>query len=394
MPVTAPKASRPSVPYPPVLHSLTSLRFFAAAWVLLFHFKEFFPGTTLQSASAARLGYLGVDFFFVLSGFVLALVYMPKIDDSRFDYWSFLVRRVARIYPLHILTLVVTLGLSLIGLQLGWDFTVWNMADWQKRETGEILRALFTHLTLIHAWGSTNGLLFNLPSWSISAEWFAYLLFPVFIIACARLFSRPIALVVFCSVALVALDMANTIATGHSLLKATWNIGALRIIPTFALGIALHRLGQAHSLGPRGSLLAFLIALVVLTGLVAFETSEVMIALCLAAIVFLAADAERNGHLKQLCNPFPVLLGEVSYGVYLWHFPLGILAFDVVLARRGDVGSGTALVLIAAVVAAITAVSWVSYKLFEVPARSAIVSAGNALGTPSHFTPRTPPKDD
>ena len=99
------------MPLPAVIHSLTSLRFLAAAWVVFFHFKEFFPDTALQESRFAGYGFLGVDFFFVLSGFVLAHVYLPKVREQRFDYWSFLVRRIGRIYPLHVLTLAVTIGL-------------------------------------------------------------------------------------------------------------------------------------------------------------------------------------------------------------------------------------------------------------------------------------------
>lgn len=72
-------APNSTTPYSAVIHSLTSLRFVAAAWVVVFHFKEFFKGTALDTSPFANYGFLGVDFFFVLSGFVLAHVYLPKL---------------------------------------------------------------------------------------------------------------------------------------------------------------------------------------------------------------------------------------------------------------------------------------------------------------------------
>lgn len=366
-------------PLPAIIHSLTSLRFLAAAWVVFFHFKEYFPNTALQQSNLTGYGFLGVDFFFVLSGFVLAHVYLPKVRAQRFDYWNFLVRRIGRIYPLHVVTLFFTIGVSLAGIALGWNYTLWNLGAWTELENGAIIRALFANLTLIHAWGATPDLLFNLPSWSISAEWFAYLLFPVFILLFAPLLNRPILLTALSVIALIALEAANIMATGKPLLQATWNLGVLRIVPTFALGIALYRLGETHSAGARGALLALAGTLLALIAATLLAAPYVVIVLCLAGIVFLAADVERHGGLAPLCRPFPVLLGEISYSVYLWHFPIGVVAFDVVLAGRGDVGSLGGIAMISGVLALVTLISWISYKFVEVPARSAIIAASQGM---------------
>jgi peptidoglycan/LPS O-acetylase OafA/YrhL len=374
-----------ATPYPAVIHSLTSLRFVAAAWVVVFHFKEYFKGTALNTSPFATYGFLGVDFFFVLSGFVLAHVYLPKLRAGRFDYWNFLVRRVGRVYPLHVLTLVVTLALSIIAAKAGVSYTRWDLGAWMTLPKGDILRGLFTHLTMIHAWGSTKGLLFNLPSWSISAEWFAYLLFPVF-----ALFMRPLlrwpGVLLGVSVALLLLLNTGMVLTAKTeLLRATWNFGAVRIVPEFAIGIALYRFGELYSLGPKGALAGFAAALAGLLAGMWLGAPYVVVVLLLAAVVALCADAERHGGLRAMQRPFPVLLGEISYSVYLWHFPLGVLAFDALLARRGEVGALTGLGLIAAVLAGVTFVSWVSYRLVEIPARKAIIAAGDRLASPAGF---------
>jgi peptidoglycan/LPS O-acetylase OafA/YrhL len=372
-------------PYPAVIHSLTSLRFVAAAWVVVFHFKEYFKGTALDTSPFANYGFLGVDFFFVLSGFVLAHVYLPKLRAGRFDYWNFLVRRVGRVYPLHVLTLAVTLALSIIAAKAGVSYTRWDLGAWMTLPKGDILRGLFTHLTMIHAWGSTKGLLFNLPSWSISAEWFAYLLFPVF-----ALFMRPLlrwpGVLLAVSVALLLLLNTGMVLTAKTeLLRATWNFGAVRIVPEFAIGIALYRFGELYSLGPKGALAGFAAALAGLLAAMWLGAPYVIVVLLLAAIVALSADAERHGGLRAMQRPFPVLLGEISYSVYLWHFPLGVLAFDALLAGRGNGSALAGLGLIGAVLGGVTFVSWVSYRLVEIPARKAIIAAGDRLASPAGF---------
>lgn len=372
-----------TTPYPAVMHSLTSLRFVAAAWVVVFHFKEYFKGTALDTSPFANYGFLGVDFFFVLSGFVLAHVYLAKLRAGRFDYWNFLVRRVGRVYPLHVLTLAVTLALSITAARAGVAYTEWNLGEWMTLPKGDILRGLFAHLTMIHAWGSTKGLLFNLPSWSISAEWFAYLLFPVFALAMRPLLRWPAVLLAVSVVLLLTLNTGMLLAAKTELLRATWNFGAVRIVPEFAIGIALYRFGECYSLGARGALSGFAAALAGLVATMWLGAPNVVV--LLAAIVALCADAERQGGLRVMQRPFPVLLGEISYSVYLWHFPLGVLAFDWLLAGRGDVGGLAGLGLIAAVLAGVTFVSWVSYRLVEIPARKAIIAAGDRLASPTGF---------
>lgn len=374
-----------ATPYPAVIHSLTSLRFVAAAWVVVFHFKEYFKGTALDTSPFANYGFLGVDFFFVLSGFVLAHVYWPKLQAGRFDYWNFLVRRIGRVYPLHVLTLVVTLALSIIAAKAGVSYTEWNLGEWMKLPKGDILRGLFVHLTMIHAWGSTKGLLFNLPSWSISAEWFAYLLFPVFALAMRPLLRWPVVLLAVSVVLLLVLNTGMLLAAKTELLRATWNFGAVRIVPEFAIGIALHRFGERYSLGSTGALAGFAVALAALLMAMWLGAPYVIVVLLLAAIVALCADAERHGGLRAMQRPFPVLLGEISYSVYLWHFPLGVLAFDALLAGRGSVSGLVGLALIAAVLAGVTFVSWLSYRFVEIPARKAIIGAGDRLNAPAGF---------
>ena len=129
-------------------------------------------------------GYLGVETFFVLSGFILSHVYLEAAGEKRFRYGGFLWARLARVYPLHLATLFGMIALGLVGGR-GAGMSGQTAACW----TGASLPA---NLTLIQAWGLAPAAAFNHPSWSISAEWFAYLSFPAFAFVAWRLRERPV----------------------------------------------------------------------------------------------------------------------------------------------------------------------------------------------------------
>ncbi len=87
---------------PQNLKPLTAMRFFAAMWVVAYHFT---PSLGLGMPALVGKGYLGVELFFVLSGFILSHVYMEAFGDRRFRYPDFLWARLARIFPVHLVTL-------------------------------------------------------------------------------------------------------------------------------------------------------------------------------------------------------------------------------------------------------------------------------------------------
>ena len=93
-----------AAPYPQELKPLTSLRFIAAFWVLLYHFKDHL-GLDLGRFGLVAHGFLGVDLFFTLSGFILAHVYLTGLEGGQFGYGGFLKNRIARIYPMHLAAL-------------------------------------------------------------------------------------------------------------------------------------------------------------------------------------------------------------------------------------------------------------------------------------------------
>ncbi|MET3348676.1 UNVERIFIED_ORG: peptidoglycan/LPS O-acetylase OafA/YrhL [Arthrobacter sp. UYEF1] len=140
------------------LNGLTGLRFFAAMAVVLYHLRIYFvpDGDVLAIFS---YGFTGVSFFFILSGFVLTWSHRADVSSGRF-YWS----RVARIWPLHVLTMLVAIWVPSNGFA---SSSGWSAAPFA--------------LTLTQAWIPASPILysFNTVSWSLSCEAFFYLLFPI-----------------------------------------------------------------------------------------------------------------------------------------------------------------------------------------------------------------------
>jgi peptidoglycan/LPS O-acetylase OafA/YrhL len=386
-PATAARAQA----YPDQINALTSLRYLAASWVVFFHLREFTRADLLAHSPFASFGYLGVDFFFVLSGFVLTHVYKRDVDAGRFDYWGFITKRFGRIYPMHLVTLVAFIALGLVSVKLGLTYEIWDPGAPFRLDKGQLMRGLITHLTLIHAWGSTQGLMFNLPSWSISAEWFAYLQFPIYMVLFKAVKGGPFAKLAMAAGLFVVMAGAAAVALRLELTRLSWNMGVLRILPEFLLGVGLYVFGQRWSAGPLGAriglaLCGALVAVALVFGSLrdGFVIPGAMVAvLGLAGIVLFAADADRCGVLRPLSAPFFVLLGEVSYSVYMLHLLVGIVLFEVVLPGLRPTDGLSAVAMICGALVVITALSWASYTIVEVPGRRAVVRWARKLNQPA-----------
>lgn len=174
-----PATAEKSAPGRPTIAALTGLRAVAAVWVVLFHYRSdiltLVPALRpLEPVMAA--GYLGVDVFFVLSGFVLAYNYSERLSCWRpRQAASFVQNRVARVWPVHLVTLHADL------LQ-AWVVGTLGITAGGHRRT---VSAYLENLTMTHSWWNDRPS-FNAPAWSISAEWAAYLACPLLLIALGR----------------------------------------------------------------------------------------------------------------------------------------------------------------------------------------------------------------
>lgn len=336
------------------LELLTAIRFFAAFWVYAFHFWSWTGLPETPAWFVAGNGARGVDLFFVLSGFVIFHVYGRNVPGRSFDLGTFLWRRIARVYPMHLVMLLVWLtmlmSLAAMGISMGRQVTPWDMV---------------ASLLLIQSWNVTDGVPLNGVSWSVSAEMSVYLVFGLLTAFTAWASRWGLWLLILVASAILADQVAR--AYGYpGFMHPDWEFGGLRIFPSFALGV-LTRMAADH-IGPR---LAGAIGIAALAGLViALRAPGADYELLpLFAMLILAA-----ARLSPLMRNAPgvrslVYLGEISYSTYMLHSLFLVVALN--LGPRLFTGwhdfppIPVGLTLFAVILIA----SVISYHLIELPAR-------------------------
>lgn len=353
--------------YPADLPSLTRLRFFAALWVVFYHWREPWAVDVDAVTALFAMGRFGVDLFFILSGFVLAHVYLEAREKRQFDFPKFIIARFARIYPLHVATIallaLVALGAWLIGIPFSLqDFPI---AD------------LPANFLMVHAWGFAPNPGWNGPSWSISAEWFAYLAFPAYLMIAIALAKRPIILAGIAIASFLIFDQIHQILFGESLPMATERFGVLRIIPEFLIGIAIYRLGCRFPLGRNTALAGFAVSLIVYLLAAHWAWDDRIIALLGAPLIFTLAELDRRAQTVPERDPVRYL-GEISYAVYMLHVPFFMIAFNLFQDVFGLIDETISTISVLAMLAAMLAASSVTYEWLEKPSRRAIRRWGDA----------------
>jgi peptidoglycan/LPS O-acetylase OafA/YrhL len=356
--------------YPQDLKPLTSLRFIAAFWVLLYHFKDHL-GLGMGQFGLVADGYLGVDLFFTLSGFILAHVYLSQFEGGRFGYGGFLKNRVARVYPMHLAALAAMVGLFVVAGVMGAGVGSPEAFKWSD---------LPAHLLMVHAWGTTPAVGWNFPSWSISAEWAAYLLFPLVaaLVLKAQRWSGFVAAgaLALCVLSFWALSNLHSVLpwVGNDFSQMTAQIGALRILPSFLLGVALYAFGRAHA-APKAW--AWPIVMTSASWVFAVTTLglwEGLVWFGLAGLLYGLAETSRHGVDAPMSGRVFVFFGAASYALYMIHLPIDIVWFHA-LERFGVTETSDLSLRVGAMVgvfAVSIVASVVAYLWIEEPARKFI----------------------
>ena len=336
------------------LKALTGARGLAAWFVVLFHLRFMMPGLG-GATGPLSLGYLAVDFFFVLSGFVIWLTYGERLREQGIaGIPDFLKRRVARVWPLHLFMLGSAVPFALLLAMSG-------RADWQQYPPGE----LPLHFLLLQNWGFTDRLTWNVPAWSISCELAAYLVFPFLVMAVDW---RKLPTLVLLALALV---LASTIwaifhFTGATVLgQSILTLGVPRCLAEFALGTLVCALWlrwrdrpAVPALAATGTGIALIAAHI--AGILP-QTAAVPLAFA-ALVLLLALTAGMRGNLLESA---PIhYLGEISYATYLGHWLLW-MAFKLVFVHDHDLGLPLLLLFAAMVLAS----SAILYHFVERPAQ-------------------------
>jgi len=288
------------------LPALTSLRGVAAVWVVLYHFQDVLRAAGAVPAPLARLvghGHYAVDLFFLLSGYVIAYNYLdlPRPLERR-TCFRFLFMRLARIYPAHLVGLLAVVPMVLAARLMGMGLT----------DEGYGLVAFVQHLTLTQAWVPFMKLSWNYPAWSVSAEWFAYLSFPVLAVGLRRV--RGMA----ANILLLA-GCAGLLSVGGFLPHTAPFRELWRVMLAFPVGMALFHVSRTLRPAtwlPRG--VALLSSAGLLLALMA-EGVPHRLFFVLFAVLLWALSELRPGDLSAFCARPLVWLGEVSYSLYICH---------------------------------------------------------------------------
>lgn len=339
------------------IRQLTGLRFFAAYWVVLFHYWPKLQGA--QVPVFVEKGYLGVELFFILSGFILCHVYRTSVAEARYRYGGFLWNRLARIYPLHLATLIGMGVMALAATAAGFAVDP-NILSW---------KALPANLLLLHAWGFADTAGWNHPSWSISAEWFAYLTFPAFAWAALKLKDRPVLAAAAAILFMIGLYGIFERLAGFPLTRATIAWGALRIVPCFAFGCALHGLWKARPARSRGWALGLVAgSLAATTAMAANGAPDALIVVGLGIVILALGRLAQTGSMLLGSAPL-VYLGEISYSVYMICVPWMIISVNGISKFMRLESDNLPIFPWLMMLVGVIPLSAASYHLIEKPAR-------------------------
>jgi peptidoglycan/LPS O-acetylase OafA/YrhL len=340
------------------IKALTSLRGIAAMMVVFQHFSA-----TAQEHSQVIIpslvphGYIAVDLFFVLSGFIMAYTYLEDFQTRGLHAFpAFIMKRLARIVPLNTFSvlLVLTAGVAsttLLGRNIIHDST-------------NVLYDGLCNVLMLQGLGLGSNL--NAPSWSISTEFAAYFIFPLLIcVVFTRHWLIALGAVAACFGVLVV------VATTHSRLGLdthTIEGGITRCITEFLIGLGTYRLTQSRfrQVLSKDRTTLVVIGWIVVMDLLRFD----LFIVCGFPFLIAALACNRGQVAGWFAMRFPYFLGLISFSIYLLHSPLRPVWLELIRLAHPEPMSGP-LALLTAFVCSISVipVAWLAYVLVERPGR-------------------------
>ncbi len=295
--------------------ALDSLRGICAVIVTLFHFRvtsHFFD------VPLVRHGWLFVDFFFVLSGFVICHAYGRRLAQHEVSAKAFMVLRLGRVYPVHIAVIAAMVAMEMLLLTAPFA----AISDRQAFDGARSIPALLSNAMLLNSFGLHDHLTWNGPSWSIGAEVWTYAVFVALFVLGGR-HARLLTMVAG------GLALMFLLAASPLYLNTTYQFGFVRSLMGFALGVAVQTIyTSGYRLG--GSVAEAAICMICIAFVHFMVAGPVtLFAPFLFAIAVWVVASEGGFVSRALRHRFLLWLGTISYSIYMVH------AF--VQARIGDV---------------------------------------------------------
>lgn len=348
----------------PKLPSLTGSRFWAALLVFLFHSS--LPGDLAPFSDpliqhgftviVGKAGWLGVSYFFILSGFIM--VWSAKKQDTAGDFY---LRRFAKIYPTHCLTWIMAFILGAVGLS---QYNLW-----------------FSNLFLLNTWIDDVHYFFvgNRPSWSLCIEAMFYLSFPFLfrtMKAIPEKYDLQGLIIVTLASLLVQTGIYYWVEPNHLMgafpisqrhFWASYIFPPSRIFE-FVAGMFAARLlinGRALILTKTASMTLLLVTYIGSMFVpYQFSMSVVFIIPVCLLIISMAGDDLKNRN-TPLNSTMSVWLGEISYSFYMVHFLVLFYFLNLTAGKKFDLFQGVALIAVALILS--VSCAGFLYKYFEVP---------------------------
>lgn len=347
-----------------MLKPLTSLRFFFACMVFVSHLNFLVKSEpnflSITYNSVFKEGYIGVSFFFILSGFILAYNYQEGILKRQKSIQAFYQARFARIFPIHLLTFIISVPLSYkLFLE---DISLWTFQA-------------FTNITLTQSFIPLKRIYFsfNAPSWSISNEMFFYLAFPFLIL----LLSRIKKLKNFVIVAIIAGIPLLTLLIAENYYHQLFYISPFIRIVDFIIGILIFSLYKRFLEKKRNINfdLVEVIAIILLLIFFFFHSWIPQVArysfyywIPMSFLIF-SFSFQAGMISKFLSGEFLIYLGEISFGFYMFHL-LVLRYFSVINSKFFQIENDILIIAITFFITLI--ISHASFMWFERPMNNLI----------------------
>jgi peptidoglycan/LPS O-acetylase OafA/YrhL len=340
-----------SVRYRSDIHGL---RAWAVVAVLLFHFK--FPG--------AGAGFVGVDIFFVISGFLMTSIIVGGLENNKFSIWNFYLARVRRVVPVLLVLLTVLLALGWFWLPVSDYKSLGAQSAYSLAFMSNIyylLTANYFDVTAQEKW--------LLHTWSLGVEFQFYVLFPILMLGLWRikphikLIGYGLCAVFFFSLVLsVAISGSRPAEAFYLLPVRGWELIAGGL--AFLIGREMVGLQRFSTLMFCAGLVLWVFAALLVDNRLAWPSSWALFPV-MGTVLIIVAQKTNN---KLMVNPLANWLGDRSYSLYLWHWPL-VVALNFSGLSAGWIWAVAAFFLS-------LLLGDLSYRLIEVPARKYLAAAG------------------